>query len=65
VFKTGESILAPFLRSLKNHSTDFDLRKPLLPPGAGAALYAARASGRPLTAAAIERLRSHFGTPHP
>lgn len=65
VFETGESILAPFRRSLMDHSMDFDLRRPLLPPGAGAALYAARASGRPLTAAAIERLRSHFGTAHP
>lgn len=65
VFETGESILAPFRRSLKDHSVNFDLRKPLLPPGAGAALYAARASGRPLAQAATERLRGHFGTAHP
>jgi N-acetylglucosamine kinase-like BadF-type ATPase len=64
VFETGDSILAPLRRSLQDHPADFDLRKPLLPPGAGAALYAARDSGRPLTAAAIKRLQSHFGTPH-
>jgi N-acetylglucosamine kinase-like BadF-type ATPase len=62
VFETGERILAPFRRSLKDHSADFDLRKPLLPPGAGAALYAARDSGRPLDAAAIARLRGHFAS---
>lgn len=60
VFETGEKILAPLRRSLADVSTDFDLRKPLLPPGAGAALYAARDCGRPLHASAIARLRSHF-----
>lgn len=60
VFETGERILAPFRRSLKDHSADFDLRKPLLPPSVGAALYAARDCGRPLDARAIARLRSHF-----
>ncbi len=62
VFETGERILAPFRRSLKDHSADFDLRKPLLPPGAGAALYAARDCGRPLTSGAIARLRDHFAS---
>ena len=60
VFETGDRVLAPFRRSLLEQSGDFDLRKPLLPPGAGAALYAARDSGRPLDAGAIARLRSHF-----
>ena len=61
-FESGDRILAPFRRSLADRSSDFDLRKPLLPPGAGAALYAARVSGRPLDADAIARLRSHFST---
>ena len=60
VFETGQKILAPLRRALSAHSADFDLRKPLLPPGAGAALYAARDRGRPLDAGAIARLRSHF-----
>jgi N-acetylglucosamine kinase-like BadF-type ATPase len=60
VFETGDKVLAPFRRSLLKLSGDFDLRKPLLPPGAGAALYAARDCGRPLDAGAIARLRSHF-----
>jgi N-acetylglucosamine kinase-like BadF-type ATPase len=60
VFETGDRVLAPFRQSLLKQSGDFDLRKPLLPPGAGAALYAARDSGRPLDAGAIARLRSHF-----
>ena len=62
VFETGDKILTPFRRSLLKHSEDFDLRKPLLPPGAGAALYAARDSGRPLDASAIARLRSQFAS---
>jgi N-acetylglucosamine kinase-like BadF-type ATPase len=64
-FEYGESILAPFRRSLMDHSADFDLRKPVLPPGAGAALYAAQDSGRSLTAGAIARLRSHFASDMP
>lgn len=60
VFETGDRVLAPFRRALSIHSKDFDLRKPLLPPGAGAALYAARVSGRPLDAAAIAQLRSQY-----
>ena len=59
-FETGERILAPFRRSLKEHSADFDLRKPLLPPSLGAALYAARDCGRPLTPEAISLLQSNF-----
>jgi N-acetylglucosamine kinase-like BadF-type ATPase len=62
VFETGDRVVAPFRRALLKQSADFDLRKPLLPPGAGAALYAARDSGRPLDAGAIARLRSHFST---
>jgi N-acetylglucosamine kinase-like BadF-type ATPase len=62
VFETGDRVLAPFRHSLLKQSADFDLRKPLLPPGAGAALYAARISGRPLDASAIARLRSQFAS---
>jgi N-acetylglucosamine kinase-like BadF-type ATPase len=36
-----------------------ELRAPLLPPSVGAAVYAARLAGTPLTAAALERLRHH------
>jgi N-acetylglucosamine kinase-like BadF-type ATPase len=39
-----------------------DLRDPLLPPVLGAALYAARLSGRPLRTEAVDRLRTHATT---
>lgn len=39
-----------------------DLRVPLLPPVLGAALYAARLSGRPLRTEAVDRLRTHATT---
>ena len=60
-FATGERLLAPFRKSLSALSADFELREPLLSPGVGAALYAARDCGRPLAARAIARLRSPAG----
>ena len=42
--------------------TGVDLREPLLPPVLGAALYAARVTGSPLDAGAIERLQTYAST---
>ena len=56
VFKAGAMVLDALRRRLAELSVDFELRKPLLPPGIGAALYAARDCGRPLGADAIEKL---------
>ncbi len=39
-----------------------ELRDPLLPPVLGAALYAARSAGRPLSAQAVARLQAHATT---
>ena len=56
VFSTGQLVLAPFRRALADLSQDFVLCEPLLPPGVGAALYAARDCGHPLDAKALEAL---------
>jgi N-acetylglucosamine kinase-like BadF-type ATPase len=46
-----------FAAALRGHSPAYDVRAPLLSPVLGAALYAARLAGSPLSAAAVERLR--------
>jgi N-acetylglucosamine kinase-like BadF-type ATPase len=46
-----------FAAALRDRSPDYDLRAPLLDPALGAALYAGKLAGSPLSAAAIERLR--------
>lgn len=63
LFNTGDLLLAPLRAQLASKCPDFELRPPLLSPGVGAALYAARDCGRPLTATAIGRLRdNHDGS---
>jgi N-acetylglucosamine kinase-like BadF-type ATPase len=56
VFNAGDLILGPFRRHVKARSARYDLRAPMLAPGLGAALYAARLAGVSLSPAAIERL---------
>jgi N-acetylglucosamine kinase-like BadF-type ATPase len=64
VFNTGPLILGPLERHLAARSPGYRLTAPLLPPSVGAALYAARLAGTPLSAAAIERLKSaHVRSP--
>jgi N-acetylglucosamine kinase-like BadF-type ATPase len=46
-----------FAAVLRDRSPDYDLRAPMLDPTAGAALYAAKLAGSPLSTASIERLR--------
>ncbi len=48
VFQGGELILAPFRRQLLAYSGDYRLVEPRFTPAIGAALYAARLSGRRL-----------------
>jgi N-acetylglucosamine kinase-like BadF-type ATPase len=48
VFQGGELILEPFRRQLAAYSSDYSLVAPRYSPAIGAALYAARLSGRPL-----------------
>jgi N-acetylglucosamine kinase-like BadF-type ATPase len=55
VFTAGTFILAPFRRELAA-SVRYDIRAPLLAPGLGAAIYAAKLAGEPLSRVAIERL---------
>ncbi len=45
-----------FAARLNEQSSDYDFRRPLFPPAVGAALYAAKLAGDPLTASALQRL---------
>ncbi len=54
----GTMLLEHFTASLKGLWREFQVREPVLPPAIGAALYAAKRHGRPLSDAAIERLRT-------
>lgn len=58
LFESGELLLAPLSERLRVRSAEFDLRTPVLPPAIGAAVYAARDCGQPLSSAAIDRLRA-------
>lgn len=49
-----------FVRLLARASVDWEFREPLYPPVVGAALYAARLSGAPLTPAALARLQEQL-----
>jgi hypothetical protein len=46
----------PFARALASARFPYRLQAPLLAPVLGAALYAARAAGTPLSAPALQRL---------
>ncbi len=56
VFATGELIITPLRDALGAAPGDFELRRPRYPPSLGAALYAARLHGTPLTPEALARL---------
>jgi N-acetylglucosamine kinase-like BadF-type ATPase len=57
----GALLLEHFTVSLHAHRPSYQVTEPVLPPGVGAALYAAKRHGRPLASAAIERLRVQSG----
>ena len=54
----GALLLDPFTAALRAHQSGYVVSEPVLPPSIGAALYAAKRDGRPLSIAAIERLRA-------
>ncbi|MUL83020.1 MULTISPECIES: N-acetylglucosamine kinase [unclassified Mycolicibacterium] len=53
---TDENFLALFAAALRKLPANYDLRPPLLDPAVGAALYAAKHSGHPLSARSLDRL---------
>ena len=53
----GALLLQHFTASLHAHGPGYEVREPAVPPAIGAALYAAKRHGHPLSSAAIERLR--------
>jgi N-acetylglucosamine kinase-like BadF-type ATPase len=57
----GAMLLEPFTASLQAHHPGYRVCEPALPPAIGAALYAAKRRGQPLSSAAIERLRAQSG----
>jgi N-acetylglucosamine kinase-like BadF-type ATPase len=58
----GVLLLEHFTAALQAFRPGYRVSEPLLPPGIGAALYAAKRHGNPLSNAAIERLRAQSGT---
>jgi N-acetylglucosamine kinase-like BadF-type ATPase len=60
MFNERELLLEPFLANLSKGARRYRAAPPRLPPVAGAALYAAKLSGAPLGAQAIDRLQSNL-----
>ena len=57
----GALLLDHFTSALQAFRPGYQVSEPVLPPGIGAALYAAKRHGNPLSNAAIERLRAQSG----
>ncbi|MFG1933406.1 N-acetylglucosamine kinase [Mycobacterium sp. NPDC048908] len=53
---SDEGFLARFLAALQRQPAKYDLQRPLLDPALGAALYAAKHSGHPLSPTALHQL---------
>jgi N-acetylglucosamine kinase-like BadF-type ATPase len=53
----GAMLTEKFSARLRVFGADYEVARPQLPPDIGAALYAAKRHGRPLSSAAVERLR--------
>lgn len=56
-FSASELILTPFVEALKHFSNGYFVQKPLYSPDVGAAIYAARLAGQPLSELALNRLK--------
>jgi N-acetylglucosamine kinase-like BadF-type ATPase len=54
----GAMLKNEFTTRLQAYGADYQVGEPVLPPAIGAALYAAKRHGRPLSSTAIERLRA-------
>ena len=63
VFDNAPVMVGAFRAGLAAVPFPFEYREPRFPPAVGAALYAARAAGAPLSAAAIARLPSGHNSP--
>jgi N-acetylglucosamine kinase-like BadF-type ATPase len=61
LFQQHELLLAPLMARLATRDARYRLVPPRLPPAAGAALYAAKLSGAPLSASAIGALAAQYG----
>jgi N-acetylglucosamine kinase-like BadF-type ATPase len=61
VFDNVGALLLHFTAALQAFRPGYRVSEPELPPGIGAALYAAKRHGNPLSNAAIERLRAQSG----
>jgi N-acetylglucosamine kinase-like BadF-type ATPase len=61
LFQQHELLLAPLMARLATRDARYRLVPPRLPPAAGAALYAAKLSGAPLSASAIGVLAARYG----
>ena len=55
---SDEGFLALFHAALQDRPAKYDLQRPLLDPAVGAALYAAKHSGHPLSASSLHQLAS-------
>ena len=51
-----------FVAALQRQPAKYDLRRPLLDPAVGAALYAAKHSGHPLSPDAVQQLSDNNST---
>ncbi len=63
VFRQRDLLLSPLASNLTGGVRRYRFVAPLLPPDAGAALYAARLSGAPLSARAIAALQKNRASP--
>ena len=61
---TGELLLRHFTAALQASRPGYRVSEPVLPPAIGAALYAAKRHGNPLSEAAIQRLRAQSRSVH-
>jgi N-acetylglucosamine kinase-like BadF-type ATPase len=61
MFQFGELILAPLLSALTTSGREYAFTAPVLSPGGGAALYAAKLGGTPLASSAIAELSRLLG----
>lgn len=60
LFRFSDLLLTPLQATLKEARRGYDLTEPQMSPSAGAALYAAKLSGSPLTSGAVAALARSF-----
>lgn len=65
MFQFGDLVLDPLRSALGSSERAYEFVAPILSPGGGAALYAAKLSGLPLTASAIAELTRQLDTVGP